>query len=553
MKTKLYVFATAALLIFGCNDDLNEIIQSENHTDAESSTIENTEIYQKIDTPYIDWENIDFFEYRNQNNILQTVIPPWGSGVSVTIPDIIRFDHKKKDGWVLLYNLFDKDLYNPHPMIILYNKYRGVVRFFYYHIQNTPEGSNYLSNAFIFDGNATSHLNFSNDFAQNITEKLAHPFEIQSNIEALNTGVSSGTWYSFDHELAYDPDIKNYDADDISIELRSWASKNSLVDLTGSVDGNISGYIQTSGSSISLFNNLINDISIANTTKNITTSIFSNNKDDVKQTLIDKIDNKVSSGLADAISSSLSKLASEGLNFLSSPLSKLFNSAISTSIDNKQRVNLDLSAKIALKGSLTSEVPIFNMKFITPGTKRTTEIPGYYPYELNDKTLGIFNISAKPIISKQTTVYLTSNRTDTRAETYYRLNPNSFDLIINPAIQSEIVISNVKKDILWIKKYQERTFDNHTSNSASISNLVNITAGNEWYLTGQSFVAVRQPFLGYVPANLAVRVSFTVTPKNGAEPVHIVKTFRPTIDNLGVIRIRVPRNGGGGGCYRNCW
>lgn len=61
---------------------------------------------------------------------------PWsgsGSLLGTYGTDIIN-DRKKSEGWTLLYNSFtsDANLYTPNPFFVLYNKYRGIMRIFYY-------------------------------------------------------------------------------------------------------------------------------------------------------------------------------------------------------------------------------------------------------------------------------------------------------------------------------------------------------------------------------------------------------------------------------------
>lgn len=540
------IFVMTTLFFFGCKSEVEKVKPKQASTNLETATARLT---RRIDTKYFSWARVETFKFKDRNGKIQSVIPPWGSGATTTIPDDIRYDYRQRDGWRLLYNLFDQERYNPTPMLILYNKYRGIVRYFYYHIKEVGEGSNYVSAALSFDGRTTSHLNFSGDIALPIGKKQDDPFEIKSNIGSLNTGNSYGTWYSFDHEFAYDPNVANYGIRDISMTFRCWAVKNSLIKLDGSVDGKISGYIQTSGSSLSLFNNLISDFSISKGNHLINNTISANTGAQTEQTLEGKLDASISSGLASSIGSSLSKLTSGGLDFLSSPLSKLFNSAISTAIDNKQKVNLDLSAKIAMEGHLESQNSMFATAFILPGTQRNQEVPGYYPYVKNDKPLGLFNISATPVLERHSVKKISSSKLNSYTESTYHLKPNSFDLVVNPDVMATATITNVKKEILWMKQYQgeKNHYDNDYNSAHHQTDLVNISAGNEWYLSNRDVLVKRQILMNAVPAKLFVRVSFTVQPNDGAAPVHVVKTFEPVIEDLGVKVVKITDGGGIGG------
>lgn len=477
----------------------------------------------RIQPTYIDWENVQYLSFKNPNNTIVSVLPPWASGVSADIPEVLRYDYRNINGWELLYHTFDPTqtpvVY--HPMLILYNKFRGIIRVFYFNINQPSQGSNYLASAITFDSfnsTPTSQLNFANEFVMANTVKQTAPFFVRANINQLNSGLSQGTWFSFDYEVAYDESIKDMSEDVITLKLKTWAVQNTMVNVNGTIQGTLQGYIQSSGSGISLFNNLISNLSLNSTSVN--RNIYANTGEQVKVTLQDKIKTGISNSLASSISSELGKLATQGLNFAISPLSKLFNNIVTTSIDNKERVYLDLSAKVNLQGNLTSESAVYDLPYIVPGTKRDKNISGYAPYY--DKTLGLFNINQRPIINVTFTT-TGGGRNERVTISEFVLDKNSFNPIFNPEVIDEIVISDVKKEIIWLKEY--KGVGEYIENP-SPGTLVNITAGNEWYLYEDVFQATGT---GPTHANLAVRLSFKVTPTNGAPPIYIVKTIRPQI------------------------
>lgn len=477
----------------------------------------------RIEPTYIDWENIQYLSYRDPSNNIVAVLPPWASGISADIPEVIRYDYRNNNGWELLYHTFDPTqapvVY--HPVLILYNKFRGIIRVFYFNRNQPSQGSDYLATSLTFDSfnsSPTSHLNFANEFVIPNTVKQQIPFFVRANVSRLNSGLSQGTWFSFDYEVAYDETVANMSEDALTLKLKTWAVQETMVNVDGTIDGTLQGYIQASGSGVSLFNNLVSDLSLNSTSVN--RNIYANTGEQVRVTLQDKITMGINNSLASSISSELGKLATQGLNFATSPLSKLFNNIITTSIDNKERVYLDLSAKVNLKGTLTTNSAVFDLPFIVPGTKRDKNIPGYAPYY--DKTLGLFHINQKPIINATFTT-TGGVRGDMQTTTTYTLNPNSFNPIFNPEVLTYADITNISKQIIWLRRYKGST-DNLAATSTGT--LVNITAGNEWYLYGSTFKVTD---LGPSVANLAVRLSFKVVPRNGSAPIYVVKTIKPQI------------------------
>lgn len=477
----------------------------------------------RILTGFLDWEKLETFSFKNPNNQIVTILPPWSSGVSVVIPDAIRFDYKRNDGWELLYHTFDPtnlpNIY--HPQLVLYNKFRGIIRFFYFNIQSPSMGSNYLASAISFDTAPTSHLNFADEFCKVGSVKKSSPFFIQSNIARFNQGLSVGTWYSFDYEIAYDENVKNISEDQLTLKFKTWAVQESLIDINGTITGTLDGYIQTSGSGLSLFNNLISDLSYKNTS--VSNSITATTPESVNNALKDKITLGINNSLASSISNELGKLASQGINFASSPLSNLFNKVVTTNLNSRQAIYLDLTAKVAMKGTLKSEALVFDLPFLLPGTKRDKNIPGYAPYY--DKTLGVFYVDKAPkVTASSRTTTGGDSRSTLVTRTTFTLDPASFNLVFNPEIVNDFTITNVSKQIVWFKKYKGRIPYSGLTGSGT---LVNITADNEWYLSGTRLSVNKNGSGAW--ADIGVRISFTLVPNNGSAPIYFVKTFRPEI------------------------
>ncbi len=72
---------------------------------------------------------------------------PWSDQTIQELrPPGLRYDYKKSDGWELVCNSFSDTLDSANPFFILYNKYRGVIRYYTYNvIESNPIVANYRS------------------------------------------------------------------------------------------------------------------------------------------------------------------------------------------------------------------------------------------------------------------------------------------------------------------------------------------------------------------------------------------------------------------------
>lgn len=103
--------------------------------------------------PSLDWENISFMPTPPNTPLIPV---PWQGGLGgAKIDDDIIFDYKHENGWELVYNTFSTTAsYNPQ-YFMLYNKYRGLLRVYFYITLN----SNYPSS------NITHFLNLRGAYA----------------------------------------------------------------------------------------------------------------------------------------------------------------------------------------------------------------------------------------------------------------------------------------------------------------------------------------------------------------------------------------------------
>ncbi len=487
-------------------------------------------------SPNVDLDQPDLtLHYMNQFGAIQDVIPPWGSAVAVFGPDNIRFDHFTRDGWVVVYNTFDVEQTNVRPVLVLYNKYRATLRWWWWNDQEPAGPSNYLTYALMIDGNNTSALNFVGEFPRDYSVRNSHPFVVKTNSASFNQGLLNQAWYYFDTEFAYDPNITGQPQSSYSLALNGWATSDSKIKLSGDISGTINGTISGSGKGVSLFGNAIG--SIASTSYENSLTLIDNGAK-AEASLGNKINTAIGGGLSDAIKSNLNKLATQGLQIISSPLSNLFGSIIGSDVSPQQKVALNLAARINVTGDVTTDAPAVRFVGALPGTARG-DPAGYLP--LYNETLGAFNLAAPPVVSWRVITWPPDPASPGQTDIQYQLSQPS--VIVNPAIAAEVDVSGVIATFLYIKQYSgKEPLTNHNrlaswnfaTESSTLGNsaVVNNVFGNVWYTFGLPRPLRYDLWSGTPEQNIVVKLTFTLTPRNGSPPVEVVKIYKPTFVQL---------------------
>ncbi|MDQ1086339.1 hypothetical protein [Siphonobacter sp. SORGH_AS_1065] len=486
-------------------------------------------------TSYIAWENADFFYYKDDIGTTRAVRTPWSSGGSSVFSFYEATDRLQQDGWVLLYSTLDPNQFIDNKLFfILYNKWRGIVRVFFYNKDNPPSYSNYVLGKLRFgsDGVLNSGLlNFSEQFASAKDIKSDRPFTIISNINpsSINTGALNNSWYSFDYEIAYDPTITSVNEMSVGMDLEARAIGQQKISLTGSLDGSIDGTIEISGKEgSSLINTLFtsNDNSISNVIGNVRTG---SRKSSAKDGILKILGSAITDGFKSSVENAANTLATGGLNIITSPISKFFNSLIASPAENTENVHLKMNAKLKVQGTAESEFLLYNQHFFVPGTIRNSNNPGLVPYY--DKPLGVFNISTTPVIN--VSAYGSDGIT-------YSFNPSTFNVDINPEVANDITISEIQKSIVWLKTFNGISV---SPTSTSPVTLITRTEGkqentntpfvqDEWYDSGSNTFRIIGRNGRRMAANVKVRVSFKIQPNNGGKSVYISKIFNANVVGL---------------------
>lgn len=505
-------------LAIGCSDPTSPITVRSFHIPAAV----NRDISQNIN---LDQDNL-YLYYKNDAGTIVTITPPWGSGASVYAPLNVRNDHLTPNGWVVVYNSFDTTRTNDRPVMILYNKWRGILRWWWWNDHDPPQGSGYLTHALMIDGLNTSALDFEQEFAQDYTVSSSHPFAVKTNNQQFPSGLINGAWYYFDTEFAYDPQIAGKPQSSYSLVMNAFATTTSKIKLSGDINGTIAGTISGSGTNATLIGGLTIGPLSQNSYQSGTSVV--NNGADANNTLSGLINSSIGGGLANALKGNLSTLFTSGLKIISSPLQNVFNSLISSDQTPQQKVNLSLAANLNVSGDITTDWSAATFAGALPGTARG-DPSGYLPYY--NQTLGVFNLAAPPQVRWQVANGLYPPKSPGQTDVqYFPVVPT---IILNPAIADSVTITGLTASVIYIQQYSgKHTFynPNYLASSPFISNfpVINNMYGNVWYGFSAPYAIRYSYWTGTPETNIVEQIAFTVNPKNGSPPVDIVKIYMPT-------------------------
>lgn len=183
--------------------------------------------------------SISFTQYGILKNGLKVRLP-WANNTSNTVPDEVRTDVKEEDGWRLLYSTikildYEHQLTDADPgvnYILMYNRYTGVLKGFYYSVTNSDNNTALWHLIF----NKGSKLaNFASYFA--LAQDHATPSITLSNVSTNGvTGGFENGWNCFMQELAYDENSMNEE-----LSISGYTLNKSIFNFTGSYKGESKG------------------------------------------------------------------------------------------------------------------------------------------------------------------------------------------------------------------------------------------------------------------------------------------------------------------------
>jgi|GEM_PF-439854 len=495
-----------------------------------------------------DWETVDWMPTPPGQS---QIPPPWigqGSLASTFGVDVIN-DRKASDGWTLLYSTFDPAAPGPlvNPYFILYNKYRGLMRIYFYLTTSFVATSTYLQDGIsVVSNSSTSMLNF---LGKDIIDATAPNTKMYSQMQAAppdgSLPLAANKWYMLQYEMAYDPNIIQIPYANIYLSWYLNYYNVTQVNLGGIVQGTLNGIIGSSSSSSSNFFSaltsagkavgtgalaIIGQDFLANNTINGTTG-------ENKLGLSNNVFKSLVSGVNSAISSTAGGLPGAVTNILSA--------IIGGSSGGPTPISLNLNANITIQGTQTNagSFPSMSTSFYVPGTDISPNAVGYIP--AYNETLGVINFVGKPTIMID--VYWTKRLCQDPIDTwvYYLWNeyitdfPSQIDysnyLLTNPKVLNIADVIIEKQELALITDYHYH--DIYTSDTAH-------GVGGGYYFSEinpdnicwpESVVETGYPTSGSLPwwiharcpgfLKLGVRFTIKVAPKDGSPISIIIKTF----------------------------
>lgn len=446
------------------------------------------------------------------------VFMPWQSQGGTPINPGFVNDYKASDGWELVYNSFAPDNFpnagdqgtiatvSRQPSgglyFALYNRYRGLLRYYFYTPPSTFTNSTQFSHGLQLYSTASSTkaLNFEGKDVVDITQNSTGFLQTNTNGIAYDGG-----WYAMQYEIAYDPTLTGSTYPNPGFEWQIRTTTVTSIKLDGQETSTIKGTATKADppAGFDWFGATLGAIEIVSgiVTGNATTGI---------------------KGVAEAIGSGTSGSTKDFL-------SGIFGQTSS----GNQTIDLTLSGTIQTTGTATTTVPFKQNSFAFPGQNAGAN--GIAP--LYSQTLGVFNLSQKPTVTRRYTMNRSTIRGGYNEYNYdYALNTASVRSALqfnNPGVfNSDPVKGATIEDLtvslvvlnpgpLWSSGDTYETIGSGFAytNSSSSTALVSLVYGG----TAMS---------GGIAGTPLARVSFWVKPNNGSPRTLIVKSFYVNVQNI---------------------
>jgi hypothetical protein len=470
--------------------------------------------------PDLAYDQLSSFPYGTDN-----IPAPWAGGIGRSFPVQYLDDYKPADGWELYYNTFNSATKAADPFFIIYNRYRGVLRIYYYLSPRSGAESDHVTFQLDLRGtvNQSSILNFeqgeviNHDLLSSVSSKVQNELIIQS-----------GTWYAEEFELAYDQNLSSTSYVANQLRWSMYSTTVDKIDLEGTQKGTIDGTVQVPKPTTSFFGQLVKgavsvglgELGTLATGSKIITNFFSKGLGPIKLADIQK-------GVTEA---STGALKEGGKSIFNAVLSQLKGSNGGSGF-SEQKVNLKINTDITLSGNIShSPNGMFSPVVFISNTQGLSDIaPDFIPNY--DSALGVFNISSTPTVNMfSITPPVPEPGGNPRLKTFvyvYAVDDASFTLQFNPAVQNTgakgASIQNIKKEVI-LAGYNPLSITELDGTTEYVGTSVTALTGETVGITAQTQANIYNP-----PTNVYVRVSFDVVPNNGSAPIKIIKTFNANI------------------------
>lgn len=467
-----------------------------------------------------DWETAD---YMPTPNGYEPIPSPWnGAGSLVGTYDLsVLNDRKKSDGWTLLYNSFTTDAtkYASNPYFVIYNKYRGIMRVFYYVTTEFITTSSFvMDNLHIISRYPIRMFSFADNVLVNGSNTRVELTHIQPKASDGSLPVASHKWYMAQYEMAYDPSIVSIPYNQVMLDFNLNYRQISELKLNGTQIGELKGTIgeQSKGE----FNK-----ALKSEIKEGGKAVLSNvSYDLLKKAQIDESGLNtlgVNKRIFSSVIKSVSKLSSSSIGDFCGATLGVFSSIFGGTKTNSTPFTANINTSFEGKGNIENDgsFPSMPIAMYMPGTNIPVGATGMMP--LYNKPLGVFNMKGTPIIYLTHSIIRRNRHDDpynpgaTITEVTEKLScgqAQSYEqyLQFNPEVQKIADVSVVKEQLFALDDagnyYSNREFSAYSSGEfgAPIENIPNVTF--------------------YVYFTIAVK------PKDGSPSTYISKSF--VLDNV---------------------
>ena len=451
---------------------------------------------------YFDWDRIDYIETMSPITNKQIPIDlPWEKGSAMNLGissewlDENYADktysnryYARENGWELIYSNIHKNSANKY--FALYNKYTGILRFFFYEISASASSNSNETFWGIRTDQPTRMLNFVDDISLP-TNEYGHSFYIASTEGTFfgNTFVCKGykpnNWYGLEIECAYDPYLTTQSR--VNFEIRGWAVSEISTTGTAQTQGDITGTIEMNTNNITNFNfNLSNMFNDSKTTIKVNQTGFINS---VGQKMEEGVNKKDSfwSGLWNSIKSSAISGVKDGLKSIiksggvsaTKALGKIVGSVIGIGGNKPSIGQINLKLKAESKIKLKSEQELVGWGQISSfPIAGTTNNPNDIP--LYNNVLGVWNLKESPKVTRNISGEI--GRHYDAGILYFDYALEDYEILFNPIIQNEFIIKT-ETELL----YQEDRYFPTDSPAALIDN-------KQYYINGNGAISSNEVY-----------------------------------------------------------
>lgn len=340
---------------------------------------------------------------------------PWSTTAITSIPDEIREDVKEEDGWKILFTTVDisgysetvTDADNSANYLLLYNRYTGMLKGFYYAEGNMQKNNNAYWLLTISGG--TKLFNFVPYFAEPINSSNS-PRQISLSTVSTN-GITNGFdvgWNCFMQELAYDENSMNE-----RLSISCYALNQSTITFNGSYNSSSEGTI------VSTTQGTSSDIKgVAKSFGTAASGWIMKSSGATKAIKSTKISDALGKGLASLVSAGINKIFA---SFLGS------SNSVST-----ENIQFSTNGSVTIKG--TSQ---------TPSTGYISPLAGI-PLNGIGENLGVWNLAQTPKhIAFPYAILKDIKNAQTGSDYTYNLTfSQSFSVVKNPAIDVALITSS---------------------------------------------------------------------------------------------------------------